>query len=185
METFRNRLIFGAVVAASLAAASVAAATPKVGAPAPDFRLTLVDGTKVSLADLRGQVVVLNFWATWCAPCKKELPLLDAYYRVQMAAGLKVFAVTTEDSLPLAQLKPVAAALAIPLVRQISGGDYATVKAVPTNYIIDRAGVLRYARADSLTLDDLNEQLVPLLREAPAGPAATPAVAAVRPTTGR
>lgn len=170
-----NRWVQGAALAALVTAMStagpVAAAPPRIGAPAPDFHLTLVDGTKVSLADLRGEVVVLNFWATWCAPCKKELPLLDAYYRTQAAAGLKVFAVTTEDSLPLAQLGPLAAALTIPMVRRISGGDYATVKAVPTNYIIDRAGILRYAKAASLELDDLNEQLVPLLRQA--APAAT------------
>jgi thiol-disulfide isomerase/thioredoxin len=72
--------------------------------------------------------LILNFWATWCAPCKEELPLLDTYFRIDEKAGLRVLA-------------------------------------VPTNFIIDRNGVLRYAKAGALTLDDLNTLLVPLLRE--------------------
>ena len=143
------------------------ARTPQVGAPAPDFRLVLLDGTRISLSDLRGQVVLLNFWATWCAPCKKELPLLDAYYRQQQAAGLKMFAVTSEDSLPVGRLKPLAALMTMPMVRRISGGAYDTVRAVPTNYIVDRAGVLRYAKAGEMDLTTLNDVLVPLLSEAP------------------
>jgi cytochrome c biogenesis protein CcmG, thiol:disulfide interchange protein DsbE len=126
--------------------------------------VTTFDGTKLSLADFKGQVLVVNFWATWCTPCKAELPMLDAYYKAQQNAGLKVLAVTTEDSLPPSQLKKLASVLTIPLVR-LFRGDYGPIKAVPTNYVIDRAGVLRYAKAGSWTLDDLNDILVPLLRE--------------------
>ena len=85
----------------------------KVGMVAPPFELTLMDGSKVSLVDLRGQVVVLNFWATWCVPCKQELPLLDRYYELQKAHGLRVFAITTEDSLQPFQLKKLFAVMHI------------------------------------------------------------------------
>jgi cytochrome c biogenesis protein CcmG/thiol:disulfide interchange protein DsbE len=91
---------------AALMATSAAPAAVKVGERAPDFEMTLIDGTKVHNADLRGQVVVLNFWATWCGPCKAELPLLDSYYRIRKDNGLRVFAVATEDSLPASRLKP-------------------------------------------------------------------------------
>ena len=164
------------MAAVALASASISMAMPKIGAPAPDFHMVLLDGTKVSLADLRGQVVLLNFWATWCAPCKKELPLLDLYYRKQHASGLRMFAVTTEDSVPVGRLKPLAAVLTMPMVRRIAGGEYATVKAVPTNYIIDRAGILRYARAGEMNLEDLNSLLVPMLNED------APPAAGLRPT---
>ena len=151
-------------IALTLVLSCPAGARQVVGKPAPAFELTTVDGSKIKLTDLRGQVVVLNYWATWCGPCKKELPLLNAYYKINGQHGLKVFAITTEDSLPLSQLKPLAAALTIPMVRRMKG-DYDILGAVPTNFVIDRAGVLRYAKAGSFDLDDLNTVILPLLRE--------------------
>jgi cytochrome c biogenesis protein CcmG, thiol:disulfide interchange protein DsbE len=146
------------------APASAGGGKVKVGEIAPDFTLTLVDGSQVSLATLRGKVVVLNFWATWCVPCRKELPLLDTYYALQKDAGLRVFAVTTEDSLPLYQLKKLFAAMHIPAVRRVKG-PYDWIQGVPTNIIIGRDGKIRYAKAGSFDLDALNATLVPLLRE--------------------
>ena len=153
------------VLLLALAAAAPASAGPlKVGDRASDFQLTMLDGSKVSMADLRGQVVVLNFWATWCGPCKAELPLLDAYYRMRKANGLRVFTIATEDSLPAFKLKPLFAAMAIPSARRIKG-NYGVLGALPTNYVIDRAGIVRYAKAGAFDLNDLNTLLVPLLKE--------------------
>jgi peroxiredoxin len=150
-----------------------AAKERKVGDVAPNFELTMIDGSKVTLDQLRGQVVVLNFWATWCVPCREELPLLDRYYDIQQKAGLKVFAIATEDSVPLSQLKKLFAVMRIPSAKRIKGG-YPILKGVPTNYIIDRSGHIRYARAGAFDLDALNRLLVPLLKE----PVPAPAVAA-------
>jgi cytochrome c biogenesis protein CcmG/thiol:disulfide interchange protein DsbE len=142
---------------------------PKVGDIAPPFVITLIDGTKVTSEQLRGSVVVLNYWATWCVPCREELPLLDRYYELRRRNGLKVYAITTEGSLQPYQLKKLFAVMKIPPARKISG-PYGDVKAVPTNYIIDRAGRIRYAKAAAFDLDGLNAELVPLLAEpAPAG----------------
>ena len=156
-----------------VALASIGAKAPEIGARAPLFELTLVDGTKISSADLRGQVVVLNFWATWCVPCKKELPTLDGYYAAASKYGLRVFAVTTEDSVPLSQLKTLFAAMHISPVRKIRG-PYDVMRGVPTNYVIDRAGRIRYAQAGAFDLDALNTLLIPLLKE-PAPPTPAPA----------
>jgi hypothetical protein len=127
--------------------------------------MTMIDGTKVTLEELRGQVVVINFWASWCGRCKRERPLLDAYYETQRQHGLRVFAITTEGSVPASQLKKLFAALRLTPVRSLRG-NYAPINnSIPTNSIIDRGGRLRFAQAGAFELDDLNRELVPLLRE--------------------
>ena len=154
---------FAAIALLAAAAPSTAAPVVKIGQPAPEASLTMLNGDPLKLSSLRGQVVVLNYWATWCVPCRTELPLLDRYYRIQAKNGLRVFAVTTEDSLPAKVLKPLFGALAITPVRKIRGPyDY---DAVPTNIVIDRAGIVRYAKAGGFDLQDMNEILVPLLNE--------------------
>ncbi|QMW22016.1 TlpA family protein disulfide reductase [Sandaracinobacteroides saxicola] len=163
----RAALVLAAAFCANIACAN----PPTVGEPAPPYELTALDGTRLDSAGLKGQVVLINIWATWCAPCRKEMPLLDAYARAQGKHGFRVIAVTTEDSLPPYRLKAVADALpGITFARRFRG-PYGSVRAVPTSYLIDRAGTVRYAKAASLELDDLNELIVSLLAEpAPAVP---------------
>lgn len=91
--------------------------------------------------------------------------MLSAYQSLQAKNGLRVLALTTEDSAPMSKLKPLAAVVSFPMVRRMRG-PYPILGAVPTTYIVDRAGVLRYAKAAVLTLDDLNRLIVPLLNEA-------------------
>lgn len=160
MRSPRIRTLAALLMLPTLAATSAV----KIGEKAPSFELTLIDGSKVRSEDLRGQVVVLNFWATWCVPCRTELPLLDSYYRLRKNNGLRVYAVATEGSLAEYKLKPLFAAMAIPSARRIKG-SFAVMGALPTNYIIDRAGIVRYAKAGAFDLDDLNQILVPMLRE--------------------
>ena len=172
----RRRFIASSVAAAATAALPAHANDLVINGLAPDFSARIFGGRDVSLADYRGQVLIINFWATWCGPCKVELPLLDGYYRVadQHGYGLKILAVTTEDSLPLSDLQPLAAKVSFDMARHFHG-PYGVQKALPTNYIIDRNGILRYAQAGAFNLDKLNELLVPLLQQpkpdtAPAGP---------------
>ena len=163
-----NRII--AAIMLVIASSLASAAGPKVGQAAPNAELVLADGKKVHLSDLRGQVVILNYWATWCVPCRTELPLLNAYYLEAAKRGwpLKIYAVATEDSLPKYQLKHLFSVLSIAPTDRIHGGAFGDVEAVPTNYVIDKAGIIRYAKAGAFSLDDLNGILVPLLREPPA-----------------
>lgn len=159
-----RRMMMAGMLMLSLGA-PLEARTPKVGEMAPEATLVLVKGKPVKLSELRGQVVVINFWATWCGPCKRELPLLDFYYTKQKQFGLRVFAATTEDSVPLTYMHKLFDVLSIDPLRRLSG-PYAPIdNAVPTNYIIDRAGRIRYAKAGAFELDDLNRELIPLLQE--------------------
>ena len=142
-------------------------AAVKEGQPAPPVTLRMIKGGTVSLDELRGTVIVLNFWATWCVPCRTELPTLDRYYELRKDAGLRVYAVTTEDSLKPYQLKKLFDVLHIEPVRSIKGPYDVLDGGVPTNIVIDRSGVVRYAKAGAFTLDSLNALLVPLLNEKP------------------
>jgi thiol-disulfide isomerase/thioredoxin len=163
--TTKVNIVPGVLITILLGYMSMARATDViVGQPAPDFRATTFDGRNISLADYQGQVLIINFWATWCGPCRRELPLLNTYYKLQRQFGLEVIAVATENSVSPSQLKPLAAAVAIPFIRRMRG-PYGAMKGVPTNIVIDRHGIVRYAQAGGFSLDSLNSILVPLLQE--------------------
>jgi peroxiredoxin len=169
--------ILAGVAAVTLAGA--AQAGPKVGKPAPDFTVTTFGGRTVHMADLKGDVILLNFWATWCAPCRVELPMLEGAFQAYSKYGFQVLAVATEDSLPEKKLRPLAAQLTIPLVKHMKG-PYHDLRAVPTSYIIDRSGKLVYAKAGALDLQTLNAIVVPLLKE-PIPTPPEPSAAAAKP----
>lgn len=145
-------------------ASPASAKAPVVGQPAPPFEVTTFDGQKISLSDLRGEVVVLNFWATWCGPCRRELPMLEGYERLRRDVGFRVLAVSWDESASMAALKRFAGNLKMTFARGIRG-PYSPREGLPTNYVIDRSGVLRYAKAGAFDLEDLNAVLVPLLNE--------------------
>ena len=166
----RMTKLVAAVVIAGIASCA-SAAHLKIGEPAPNAELILADGQKLHLSDLRGQVVVLNYWATWCVPCRTELPLLNGYYVAAEKRGwpLKIFAVATEDSVPKYEMKKLFSVLSISPTDRIRGGPFADYDALPTNYVIDKNGIVRYAKAGAFDLDLLNQVLVPLMREPAAG----------------
>jgi cytochrome c biogenesis protein CcmG, thiol:disulfide interchange protein DsbE len=117
---------------------------PRIGSSAPDF--TVQDAqSKVTLSQLRGQVVVLNFWATWCAPCVEELPSLVEMQRRLRAKGVTVVAVSVDVDDNAYRQFVKAHEVNLLTVRdpdQKSNGLYGTSK-FPETYVIDRSGVVR------------------------------------------
>ncbi len=172
----RRTVLACATVGAAVSLAGAARATaPKIDQPAPPFRVFTFEWKHVNFADLKGQVILLNYWATWCAPCRKELPELSAYFRRHAGEGLQMFAVKDGDGRPNQDLIPLSKVVAFPLAWSLSGKGYGAIdNAYPSNFVIDRAGILRYAKAGAFDADSLDEVLGPLLAEkAPVAAATT------------
>lgn len=160
-------MIAALLLAAPMLGGVAASSSPKVGVAAPEFTLTTLDKRKVRLSEMRGKVVVVNYWATWCAPCKAEMPMMHRYFKAHQRRGLEMFGVTTEDSVPAFKLKAVADLLSYPLAAKISGGYGSINNSVPSTYIIDRKGVVRVAKAGAFTHAEFAAAVDPLLAETP------------------
>jgi cytochrome c biogenesis protein CcmG, thiol:disulfide interchange protein DsbE len=135
--------------------------TPIVGRPAPAFDLQTLDGGRMSLAELPGSPVVLNFWASWCIPCREEAPLLtaaDAAYRSQ---GLRVLGVVYQDSAENARDFMERYGQGYAGLLDADGRtaiDYG-VFGIPETFFIDRAGIVRSRQLGALTEADLRRQI--------------------------
>ncbi len=120
---------------------------PQAGFLAPDFTLTSLDGETITLSDLRGQVVVLNFWASWCPPCKAEMPAMQHTYQDFKDQGLVVLAVnsTAQDTLTAAQDFISQNGLTFPVPLDQSGEitRLYRVQSLPTSFFIGADGVIR------------------------------------------
>jgi cytochrome c biogenesis protein CcmG, thiol:disulfide interchange protein DsbE len=116
----------------------------KIGAPAPPLVLHTLDGRDIATRDLMGQVVIVTFWATWCEPCREELPLLSAYARRHAAQGLQVLGFSLDGPDDLAKVKGVAATLSFPvgLLPNPWAGRYGRIWHIPVSFVIDRTGRL-------------------------------------------
>lgn len=138
--------LFPIALALSLGAATLApAAVPQ--SAAPDFTLRTMDGKNLRLQEQRGRVVMINFWATWCAPCRQEMPHLAKLYDKYRGSGFELLAVNVDEE----QAKAVGLAqklnLKFPVLfdgekKQVSG--LYDLKAMPSTVIIDRDGRVRH-----------------------------------------
>jgi cytochrome c biogenesis protein CcmG/thiol:disulfide interchange protein DsbE len=129
----------------ALIAPSVSANALRIGAPAPAATLVTLDGQRIATSDSLGRVVILTFWATWCAPCREELPLLSAYAAQHASEGLTVlgFALDSPEDDPL-KVQQAAHALSFPvgLLANSSLPGYGRIWRIPVNFTINREGQL-------------------------------------------
>lgn len=128
----------------SLPALRARANDVRVGQPAPAATLVTLDGKRLSTPELIGQVVILTFWATWCVPCREELPLLSTYAAEHAAQGLRVLGFTLDTPDELKQVRAVARTLSFPVgfLSSSSAPGYGRIWRIPVNFTIDRAGRL-------------------------------------------
>jgi len=141
----RLRLLAMAVLA--IASTGAAAALPPVGKAAPDFAAKSDSGRNVRLSELRGQVVLINFWASWCSPCRQELPLLNKIYTQYRSAGFMLLAVNVDDNRRDADAMLKRLNLRFPTLFDGGGKSVAKlygVDTMPATLVIDRDGRVRF-----------------------------------------
>jgi peroxiredoxin len=117
-----------------------------VGHDAPDFKLSSLDGKQVSLSDLKGKVVVLDFWATWCPPCRASLPHLNKLYDEKKAEGVQVFAVNQQEEKDKVQEFVEKTKLTLPILLDTSGDvndKYKASGAIPETVVIGKDGIVK------------------------------------------
>jgi cytochrome c biogenesis protein CcmG/thiol:disulfide interchange protein DsbE len=144
-----------------------------VGEPAPAATLVTLNGQRITTAELRGRVVILTFWATWCVPCRRELPLLSAYAAAHAAQGLTVLAFSLDAPEDLAHVKQLAQSFSFHsgLLANASVAGYGRIWRIPVNFTIDRQGRLAddgwREKQPNWTAERLERIVTPLLNATP------------------
>ena len=140
---YRRLLLIGALLASGLSSANTT--TVNVGAEAPDFALRSAAGPNLRLSEHRGQVVMINFWATWCGPCRQEMPKLDEIFARYEPAGFTLLGVNIDEDSAQAQRLADELGVSFPLLfddEQDVSRLY-DVQAMPMTVMVDRAGKVR------------------------------------------
>lgn len=160
-----RRQIAGPSTSSSIGVVGVAgggeSSAPEIGKPAPELALTTLNGAFLRLSDLRGKTILLNFWATWCGPCKQEMPLLVRTAQASADQGLVVVGIDVQES--EAQVRSFVQQVGVTYPIAIDGDGSATaayrVFGLPTSWVIDSAGVARASHFGPLNDADLAKVL--------------------------
>ncbi len=137
--------LMSAVLMSFALASTVVPTSAYAADKAADFTLRDINGKEVHLSDYAGKVVILSFWATWCGPCKEEMPHLQKMYEAKADAGLVVLSVSTDDARSASKVKPYIMSMkyTFPVLLDREAtliGGYNPSKTLPFTVIIDRAG---------------------------------------------
>jgi len=142
------------------------------GKAAPEFHAKLFNGEKFSLAAVSGQVVIIHFWATWCEPCRVEMPLLEDLYKRHHAEGLQIVAVSMDSPKDEAKARELMKSFSFSgsIARDASFKSYGRIWKVPMTFLIDRKGILQkdaWKLKHDMMAADLENTVNPLLKSKP------------------
>jgi peroxiredoxin len=169
----RGAAALALAAAGGLPSAPVRAGALRLGEPAPPLVLHALDGRTIATRDLRGQVVIATFWATWCEPCREELPMFSAYAARHATDGLQILGFSLDGPQALPKVREVAASLGFPvgLLGSAYAGDYGRIWQLPVSFVIDRGGRLAHNGWDDdqqpWTSEQLRRVVDPLLARTP------------------
>ncbi|HEY6896156.1 MAG TPA: TlpA disulfide reductase family protein [Rhodocyclaceae bacterium] len=163
-----SHFLRAACLMAGIAAASGATAL-EAGQPAPDYEITSVDGKMFKPAQGKGEVIVLNLWATWCSYCREEMPTLESYYQRHKAEGLRVIAVSMDEADADAKVREIMQAYSFSsgAARLSKLKGFGRIWRLPMTFVIDRNGMLRKDGSEGdpkLDLAVLEREVTPLLQ---------------------
>ena len=151
----------------SLFLTTQALAADQIDGPAPDFTLKSQSGENLKLSEQQGEVVMINFWASWCGPCRQEMPLLEALYQEYKDLGFTIFGVNVEEDPSKAKdlLKDVSVSFPILFDTENEVSQLYGLVAMPSTVLVDRDGKQRYFHAgyrpgDEAEYDKLIRELV-------------------------
>lgn len=151
-----------------------AAAANLAAQPAPDFTLEALDGSQVRLADLKGQVVLVNIWATWCPPCVREIPRLERTYQRYRDQGFVLLGMNTTYQDDRAKVATFVRdqGISYPILFDMDGtvGRAYASSLMPSSFLIDRAGKIVLVRVGEVDEAQLQEQVAALLADSPSTP---------------
>jgi cytochrome c biogenesis protein CcmG, thiol:disulfide interchange protein DsbE len=150
-----------------LVSGMAAGAGATLGRAAPALIVPQLSGGEFDLAAQHGKVVILNYWATWCSPCRAEMPVLEAFYQRHRAEGLVLLGVSVDDAHDRAAVADLMRRFTYPaaLASAAKSDGFGPPLAVPTTYVIDAGGVVRarLMSGSAVTEQTLEQVVLPLL----------------------
>ena len=149
---------------------AAAEARPAVGESVPELVARALDGQTIDLVKLHGDVVIVNFWATWCGPCRREMPAFEQYYAVHRSQGLMMIGISDDKTRDRDDVEMIAKGFSYPiaLAHDADKNGFGHQTALPLTYVIDKDGTIRTIFTEDqspITEQELDVAVTPLFNK--------------------